>query len=285
MVNVRTLAAVFLAIGAACGATIAEKTAGATRMPGYFPLYWDVKTGKMWLEIEKLDAEFLYVNSLPAGLGSNDVGLDRGQIGETRIVKFERSGPKILLVQPNYEYRAISDDVHERQAVEQSFAQSVLFGFTVEAEEGDRVLVDATQFYLRDVHDVAGTLQRTQQGVYRLDASRSAFYLERTKNFPKNTEVEVTLTFAGDKPGRFVRDVTPTPDSVTVREHHSFIELPDGNYKPRAFDPRAGYFGIQFADYATPFSEPLVRRFIARHRLKKKDPTARVGEPVQPIVY
>jgi len=274
-----------LTIPLAPAATFNEKTAGATRMPGYFPLYWDAKAGKVLLEIARFNTEFLYVNSLPAGLGSNDIGLDRGQLGATRIVRFERSGPKILLVQPNYAYRAITDDVHERDAAEQSFAQSVLFGFTVEAEEDGRVLVDATQFYLRDAHNVTGTLQRTHQGAFRLDPSRCAFYLPRTKNFPKNTEVEVTLTFTSDAPGRFVRDVTPSADSVTVRQHHSFIELPDGEYKPRAFDPRAGYFGTTFADYASPFSEPLEKHFITRHRLRKKDPGASVSDPVEPIVY
>ncbi len=162
---------------------------------------------------------------MPAGLGSNDVGLDRGQLGDTRVVKFVRSGPKILLVQPNYTFRAITDNPAEAQAVEQSFAQSVLWGFDVAAEENDKILVDATNFYLQDVFDVISRLKETKQGDFRLDASRSAFYLDGTKNFPKNTEVEVTLTFTGDSPGEFVRDVTPTPKIITVREHHSFVAI------------------------------------------------------------
>lgn len=275
----------FLSIVGAFAATIADKTDGATRMPGYFPLYWDAKTGKMYLEIDRFGQEFLYVNSLPAGLGSNDVGLDRGQIGGTSIVKFERSGPKVLLIQPNYRFRAITSDSAEKEAVEQSFPQSVLWGFTVEAEDDGRVLVDATQFFLRDAHNIPQTLQQTKQGTFHLDASRCAFYLPRTKNFPKNTEVEATLTFTSENPGRFVREVTPTPEDVTVREHHSFIELPNDGYKPRAFDPRAGYFGLSFADYATPFSQPLEKRFITRHNLRKKDPSAAVSDAVEPIVY
>ena len=77
-------------------------------------------------EVDKLDTEFLYVNSLQAGVGSNDIGLDRGQLGDERIVKFVRSGPKLLLVQPNYKFRAISDNEDERLAVKEAFAQSVL---------------------------------------------------------------------------------------------------------------------------------------------------------------
>ncbi|MFQ5709973.1 MAG: zinc-dependent metalloprotease [bacterium] len=266
-------------------ATIAEKTKTMQKFPGYFPFYWDAKEGKLWLEIDKWDTEFLYINSLAGGVGSNDIGLDRGQLGDTRVVKFERIGPKVLLIQPNYGYRAITDNPAERKAVEEAFAQSTLWGFEVAAEENGRVLVDASGFFQRDAHDVIGVLKRTKQGNYKLESSRSAFYLDRTRNFPKNTEVEVTLTFVGDSPGNFVRQVVPTPQAITVRQHHSFVQLPDEHFEKRAFDPRAGFFGISYQDYATPISEPIVKRFIARHRLKKKDPTAKVSEAVQPIVY
>jgi hypothetical protein len=266
-------------------ATIAEKTAGAQKFPGYFNLYWDAKQGKLWLEIDKWGSEFLYQSGLPAGVGSNDIGLDRGQLGATRIVRFERSGPKVLLIQENLEYRAVSEDPYERRAVQDSFAESALWGFKVEAEEKDHALVDATDFFLRDDHGVPAALRRAKQGSYHLDGSRCAIYLPQTKNFPLNTEVEAMLTFAGDDAGRWVRDVTPSPESITVREHHSFVQLPPPGYKPRAYDPRSSFFGPGYMDYATPISEPIVKRFIARHRLEKKDPQAAMSEPVQPIVY
>jgi hypothetical protein len=265
--------------------TIAEKTAGAQKLAGYFNLYWDAKAGKLWLEIDKWGAEFLYQSSLPAGIGSNDIGLDRGQLGATRIVRFERSGPKVLLVQSNLDYRAVSKDPDEQQAVRDSFAESALWGFTLAAEDGERVVVDATEFFLRDAHHVPEVLRRTKQGSYRLDGTRCAVYLPRTKNFPLNTEVEATLTFAGDDPGQWVKDVTPSPESITVREHHSFVQLPPPGYKPRAYDPRSSFFGISYMDYATPVSEPIVKRFTARHRLQKKDPNAAMSDAVKPIVY
>ena len=264
---------------------LAAKVAGMKHMPGYFDLYYDEKQDKVFLVIDKLNTEFLYVNSLPAGIGSNDIGLDRGQLGNERVVKFDKRGPKILLVQPNLRYRAITTNVDERNAVEQAFAQSVLWGFTSVAEEGGKILVDATDFYLQDAHDVIGTLRSQQQGNYSLDKTRSAFYLPRTKNFPQNTEVEVTLTFTGQATGGYIRSVTPTPNNITVRQHHSFVQLPDGNYKPRKFDPRAGYFEMSYYDYATPISEPIEKRFITRHRLEKKVPSAAMSEPVEPIVY
>jgi len=265
--------------------TITEKTANTQKLAGYFNLYWDGKQGKLWLEIDKWNSEFLYQSGLSAGMGSNDIGLDRGQLGATRIVRFERSGPKVLLVEENLDYRAVSDDPAERRAVHDSFAESVIAGFTVSAEEKERVLVDATDFFLRDAHNIPAILHRTKQGTYHLDPARSAIYLALTKNFPLNTEVESTLTFAGDEPGAWVKQVTPSPDSITVREHHSFVQLPPPGYKPRAYDPRASFFDISYMDYATPVSEPIVKRFIARHRLEKKDPAAAVSEPVQPIIY
>ena len=265
--------------------TITEKVAGMEKFPGFFTFYWDAKAGKIWLEIDKWNNEFLYVESLPAGIGSNDIGLDRGQLGDSSIVRFDRSGPRVLLVAPNYSFRATSSNPDERVAVKDAFAESTLWGFEVAAEEGNRVLVDATNFYLRDVHQVTNTLQRGQQGTYRLEPTRSAFYLPNTKNFPQNTEVETTLTFTGEPTGQFVRQVVPVPEAITVRQRHSFVQLPPAGYKPRVSDPRAGYFGIDYMDFATPIEEPITKRFISRHRLQKKDPTASVSEAVEPIVY
>ncbi|MFO0268262.1 MAG: DUF5117 domain-containing protein, partial [Cyclobacteriaceae bacterium] len=264
---------------------IAAKTSGMARHDGFFTFFYDDKQDKVHLLVDKVDIEFLYVESLTAGIGSNDIGLDRNQLGRERIVRFERRGNKLLLVEPNYFFRAVSNHEAERKAVEESFAQSVLWGFTVSAQEEGKLLVDATDFFLQDVHDVTGRLRSLQQGSYSLDKSRSAFYLPRTKNFPLNTEWEVTLTFTGQATGEFIRSVTPTPSAVTVREHFSFIQLPDSGYEPRAFDPRAGYFSTSYYDYATPIAEPIEKRFITRHRLKKKDPAAAVSEPVKPIVY
>lgn len=265
--------------------SIAEKTRGLEKLDGFVPLYWNEAEGKLWMEIPQLEQEMIYVVSLPAGIGSNDIGLDRGQLGGERIVFFRRVGPKVLMIQPNYAFRAITDNAAERRAVEDAFAQSVLWGFKAEAVTGARVLVDATDFAIRDVHDVIGRLKGARQGTYRLDASRSALFLPRTKVFPRNTEIEVTLTFTGDEPGGYVRDVVPTPEAITVRERHSFVALPEPGYEARPSDPRAGYFGISYADYATAISDPVQQRFIARHRLEKRDPAAAVSEPVEPIIY
>jgi Met-zincin/Domain of unknown function (DUF5117) len=265
--------------------SIAEKTQGMEKMDGLFPLYWDSATGKIWLEIPELDKQFLYVESLPAGMGSNDIGLDRAQLGDERIVTFQRVGPRVLMVQPNLEFRAITDNGAERRDVEDSFARSVLWGFEVAAESDGQVLVDATDFAIRDAHDVIGTLKQTGQGTFHLDRDRSAVYLPHTKAFPKNTEIEVTLTFTGDQPGRWVRQVTPTPSAITVRERHSLIELPGPGFNMIRNRPGAGYFGIEYRDYASSLGSDITQRFIIHHRLQKKDPGAAMSDPVKPIVY
>ena len=264
---------------------IAAATEGMEKMDGYLPFYWDAKRGKIWLEISRFDVELLYYPTLAQGVGSNDIGLDRGRLGQEHVVKFQRTGNKVLMIEANYGYRAQSNDPLERRAVEESFAQSVLWGFEVSAEHENRVLVDATAFLLQDAVGAIQDLARSKQGNFRLDASRSALYLPRTKNFPQNTEFEVTITLTGDSPGNYLRSVVPTPTAVTMRQHHSFVELPDKNFQLRAFDPRMGYIHISYLDYATPVSEPIVKRSIVRHRLQKKDPTAAISEAVKPIVY
>lgn len=260
--------------------TVTEKTAGMTHLSGLIPLDWDRKTGKLYIEIPRIDAEgksidFLYATSLPFGTGSNDLGLDRGQVSEGRIVHFERRGPKVLLVQPNLAFRTSSNDKDEQLAVRQSFPESVLWGFSVAAESADgAILIDGTDFFLRDAHGVADTLARLKQGSYRVDPTRSAIALDNTRAFPKNTEVEAELTFITDAPpsGEFVGDVTPDPHAMTVRERTSFIELPDAGYVPRRFVPRAGFFPQRYRDYTAPLGEPLDQLFVVRHRLMKKDP-------------
>jgi len=262
-----------------------NKTASMEKFEGYFNFYYDSKQDKIYLLIDKLDQEFLYISSLAAGIGSNDIGLDRGQLGGEKVVKFSRVGPKILMIQPNYDYRADSDNPDERIAVEQAFAQSIIWGFKVDMEDEKGILVDATDFLMRDAHNIVGRLKRSKQGSYKLDKSRSAFYKNRIKAFPENIEFEATLTFTGTAQGGYIRSVTPSSDAVTVRQHHSFVKLPDAEYETRKFDPRSGYYPFSYMDYATPIDVPIRQRYIMRHRLEKEDPTAAKSEAIDPIIY
>jgi hypothetical protein len=265
----------------------AEKIKTLDQHEGFFNYFWSEEEGKIYLEIaqDRLGKDFLYVNSLSAGLGSNDIGLDRNQLGDSRVVHFERSGPKVLLLQRNLDYRAVSENEDERQSVADAFARSALAGFKVAAKDDDRVLVDITPMLLSDAHGVASRLKRGKQGTFKVDADRSAIYLPRTKNFPKNSEFEALITFTGEATGKELRSVAPTSNAFSLRMHHSFVELPDNDYSPRVFDPRSGYYPVSYADYATPIDQPLTKRFIPRHRLEKEKPGAKLSDPVAPIVY
>ncbi len=265
---------------------IADKTSGMERLDGFMPIYWDDEGGRIWLEIGRWNEDVLHYTSLPAGFGQNDLGLNRGDLAGERVVQFERRGPKVFMVEANQGYRAMSDDPLERKSVDDGFPTAVHWAWQIAARTGDRVLVDATDFLMQDWHGVIQTLRRAGQGSYRIDTSRSAPYRPRTQVFPGNTELEVTLTFTTDQPGGLVRSVAADAQAVTVRMHHSFVQLPElGSYTPREFDPRGGYGSISWFDFATPIQEPLVKRYIRRHRLEKKNPGAAVSDPVEPIIY
>ena len=284
--------------------SIEEKTAGLKKIDGYFPLYWDERAGQLWMEVSRFGTEVLHSTGFGAGLGSNDIGIDRGALSGSRIVVFERVGPKVLLVAPNLQFRAVGAGAAETRTVRDAFARSVLWGFQAAAESSGRVLVDATEFLVRDATNAA---QRLRPGSYRVDPTRSSIYLPMTQNFPKNTEMEAELTFVvqpgvagpaggggmGGPPtvgagGAFfegVRSVAASAEAATIRVHHSLAELPDGNYKPRPWDPRSGFMDVSFKDYSAPLGTSQHVRYLARHRLQKADPKAAVSDPVKPIVY
>ncbi len=259
--------------------------ADTTPMEGYFNLYWDESSGRMYWEIDKLDTEFLYLVSMGSGLGSNPIGIDRGQLAETSILTAKRVGRKVLLMQPNYRFVASSDNPLERQSVVDAFAPSVIWGFEVLAEKNGSVLVDATDFFMRDARDVIGRIASRDQGDFTLDKSRSVFFMESTQTFPENIEVEVMLTFNSSKPGKLVRGVAASGNSITLRQHHSIVKLPDEKLASRMADPRIGTNGPTIQDYSMPIGEDLQVRLVARHRLEKKNPEAERSEAVEPIVY
>ena len=264
-------------------------TSKAQHIPGFVDLYWSDDAGKLYIEIPALNEAFIYYNSLSNGVGSNDLGLDRGQLGDTRLVRFIRIGPKVMLLADNPKYVANSDNPDERAAVDQAFARSIVWGFEVVATEGDRILVDGTEFFLRDAHGIAASLDWAEEGDYAVDASRSAIYLPRTKGFPDNTEVDAIVTLVGEPTGDILATVSPDPGVITVHQHHSFIRLPDDGYQPLVYDPRAGYIdqydNDMVYDYATEVGEPLKQVYTWRYRLQKKHPEAELSEAVKPIVY
>jgi hypothetical protein len=264
---------------------LSERTKGFKIFDGFVPFYWDEARGKVFLEVPTGGREFIMVNGLATGVGSNDIGLDRGQLGKTRLVYFERIGAKVLLVEKNTRYRASAQSEAEKRSVDESFAKSVLFGFPIEGEDPGKVLIDFTPFLFQDLHGLSDRLKNSGQGIYRLDESRSALYTERTKNFPMNTEFEAILTFTGSGAGSQLASVVPSTEAVTVRQHISLVALPQAGYIPLVHDARSGFFSLRFSDYSSSIAQSVQKEFTIRHRLVKKKPGEVNGEPERPIVY
>ncbi len=246
-----------------------------TKYEGLFDFYYNEAKDKICLVVEHLDQEFLYVHSLSSGVGSNDLGLDRGQIAPADLVYFKKAGNKLLLIQPNLMYRAESGSEGEKRAVKEAFAKSVLHGFEILDQKEGLYLIDLSPLLLSDTHGVAERLSRLKQGTYTVDASRSAIDLDRTRAFPENVEFETLLTLSGKPEGRELWEVTPDPRHLTIQQHHSFVKLPDNNFQPRVFHPQSGCISMSYMDYATPVNESITKRFILRHRLS----------PDKPIIY
>ncbi|BAO56181.1 zinc-dependent metalloprotease [Nonlabens marinus] len=270
----------------------AQSTENPQQFKGFFNFIYDDDKGTILLEVKELDKEFLYVHSLSTGLGSNDIGLDRGQLGDGVVVKWVKAGNKLLLVQPNQRYRAITSNEEERKSVEQAFARSVIYGFEIKDDKKEKTevskgtyTIDLTPFLMEDAHGVAKRLKDRNQGTYKIEKSRSVLWLENTKAFPKNVEFEALLTFTGEAKDSDIRSVAPDAESVSVIQHHSFVELPDDNFEPRAFHPRSGSFYTSYLDYSSPIGTPMEKRWITRHRLEKKNPQAAMSEAVETIIY
>jgi len=259
---------------------------------GFISYLFDENDSKLYLKINREQflkknstQEFLYQTSLPQGLGSNDIGLDRGQLGDIHLVEFEQVGNKLLLIAKNTKYRAVSNNSKESESVSEAFASAILWGFPIVETENKWILVDASEFILQDIHDVVRKLRQQKQGEFRLEKSRSAIYLPRTKAFPDNTEIESRLTFIGDKPGKFVQQASISPHVLSLRMHHSFIRLPKAGYQTRNYHPQSGFWSFEFQDYAQPINQPITQRLIPRHRLQKKDPNKKLSAALKPIVY
>jgi hypothetical protein len=254
-------------------------------MEGLFDLYWQESTGMLFWEITELDREFLYQISMGSGLGSNPIGIDRGQLAGNSVITPMRVGPRILLMERNYRFVANSENAMEVSAVRDAFAPSVHWGFDIAAESDGAILVDATAFFLRDAAGVVETLAGSGQGRYTLDRTRSAVYLPSTRSYPENTEVEALLTFTSTDPGGLVQGVAASGEAVTLRVHHSFVRLPGPGFRTRIADPRIGVNGPNVLDYASPIDTDMTVRLSARHRLQKRNPGDAPSEAVEPIVY
>jgi hypothetical protein len=267
-------------------ASISSATQGMERRDGFMPVYWSASKGRLLVEVSRTGEDFLYLRSLATGLGAAGPDIDRGRVGDEAIARWERSGNRLLLVQQNHRFKSTQGSTALARSVRESFPTSVLASLEIVGEEGGRLVADATPLVTSDAIDLRGELRDDGEGTYSVDPARSTVWMERTRAFPKNTELEGAVTFTSDNMGRVVRRHSPDGRAVTFRIHHSFVQLPDtAGFRPRKFDPRMGFFAVNFMDFAKGFDEDYVTRFAIRHRLRKRDPNAAVSDPVEPIVY
>ncbi|MGH9387855.1 MAG: DUF5117 domain-containing protein, partial [Vicinamibacterales bacterium] len=265
--------------------TIAARTVGLTRADGFIPFYWDQGRGRLLFEISRFDQDLLYFMGASKGIGAVELGVDRGAGGGSAVIRFRQSGPRVLVIQQNLRFRAPSGSAAARQVMEDSYAASVIASLPIEAQDEGKVLVDATPLVIRDAGNLEGNLRRSNQGAFRLDQARSLVNLSRTKAFPKNTDVDVWLTFASDSPGPIVNRVAPDGRSLTYGMHHSFVEPPDDGYKPRKADSRMAVGGLTFTDMSKSFSDAPEERWVRRFRMVKRNPAAPMSDPVTPITF
>lgn len=283
--RIKLLIILTLSISLSTSAQFLEKKEGLKEYKGLFNFHYNENEDEIYLEVDSLDQEFLYTHFLTTGVGSNDIGLDRGQLGGAEVVKFQKAGNKLLLVQPNQDYRAITDNIAEKESVAEAFAKSVIFGFEIKEKKDGKYIIDFTPFLMQDAHGIAEKLKKGSYGTYKLEKSKSALSLDRTKAFPENVEFEALLTFEGEPKGGTINSVVPDSKNISVTQHRSFVKLPDDKYKKRLFDPRSGAIFISYMDYASPVYEPIKKRYAIRHRLEKKNPDAQLSEAVEPIIY
>jgi hypothetical protein len=203
------------------------------------------------------------------------------------VARLDRTGSKLLVILENWNYRSsFADNPAHARSVAESFAPSTVAALPVVAQSGDRALVDATDYLLRDWYDVTGALAEAKERPYALAKDRSWIPAPAVRAFPKNTELEAALTFeARERPGAIVSQIVPDGRAFTVRQHLTLTALPDDGFRPRPLDPRVSFFGIAFRDYAQPVQQPLVRRWINRHRLERVNPADPKSPIKNPLVY
>ncbi len=258
--------------------------AAPDRQEGFFTIHFDEEDGRLLLEVDRLEKDFLYMTGLATGSGMSSPLLDRGQIQGEFIGRFLRRGNKLYLELQNPRFTSYdADNPALLQSVEESFAKSVIASFEIVESNDEGYLIDATDFFSGDALNLQRRMQQAGHGNFSHNRERS--YIHSARAFPKNTEIQSAVTFVANDPSGQVQGHVPDGRYLTHRVHHSLVELPDDGYEPRPFDPRVGYFSVQRYDFSRGLDEDYVQRHIVRHRLQKTDPEAEVSEVVEPIVY
>ncbi|WP_245978826.1 zinc-dependent metalloprotease [Aurantiacibacter xanthus] len=245
-------------------------------------------SGAVHFTLPALDAEgdsgcYIYATSLRSGLGSPNMRLDRGMLGDEQLLCFRKIGSQIAAVFENPKFQA-SGDADTATGAAESFPTAVVAMLPIVDDRGaGGVVVDMSKFLLRDSIDVSAAL--AGGGDYRAAADLSGIDAASVKSFPLNTEIDTIQTFTSARPTRTMSQFSPEPRALSFIVHHSFIALPEPGFLPRVADPRAPVSGPTIYDYGSPLGQPVAIPLAARFRLEKTDPDAEASPVVKPIVF
>lgn len=266
--------------------TVADLTEDHTRYDGLVTLFQNDETGaiKLLIPNDLIGEEIIHVAQATDGVVQ--VGYFRGAYLSEQILKFERRFDKVDLVEPNSSYYFDPDNALSR-ASSANISNAILATEDVLAEGDEGVLIDADKLFRSEtiLQIKPSPNPEANPGAFSLGSlSDSATRVVDLRSYPDNTDVEVIYAYSNSAPtGQTGADITDRRH-VEVTVMHSFVRMPDNNYKPRRDDPRVGYFMTQVTDL-TSYSPTPYRDMIHRWHLEKKDPTAAISEPVEPITY
>lgn len=274
---------------------------GAQRQDGLLPLWR--KDDKVWLELspQTLDKPLFFSPKLATGIG--EAGLFGGlmqsrwaQVGRPQWVTFRQINKQVQLLAVNAAYTAQAGTPQAR-AVEAAFSPSLLGSAPLASAphpQTGAVLIDLTPMLLSDMLGLGMQLQRTYRQGYSLDARNSSVRQARTT--PSQAVFEVTQHFATSSlalptpgaagtPSPSTPQAVPDPRSLFLTVHYTLSALPEQPMRPRPADARVGYFTTTVTVFTDDLARTPRQHFINRWRLSKKDPSAALSEPVQPIVF
>ncbi|MBA3969116.1 MAG: DUF5117 domain-containing protein, partial [Gemmatimonadetes bacterium] len=269
--------------------TIASVTKSSKKHDGLFTLYQDTVNGAVHVAVKKdqFDKEYVYFAHVQNGVVA--AGYFRGAYGSNNVFSVRRNFNRIEFTTENTGFEFDSRNALSR-AASANISPSLLASQEIVAEDAatGTYLIKADDLFLTEaltqVKPTPNPMARPGQSFTLGNLSKAKTKYVELNNYPANTDVTVEYVYENPAPlVRGGREVTD-PRNVSIQVRHSLIEMPKNAFQPRYDDPRIGYFTDQKNDMVATSATPY-RDVINRWHLVKKDPSAAISEPVEPIVF